>query len=542
LKTFIAALLLVLLPILAFGQVSDNGKPVKVITDLNIVGNVTMYNDTVYNLSGFVYVEAGEVLTIEPGTILKGNPGQGADATALIIARGGQIFADGTPSEPIILTSISDDLDNPNDIPLDNSGRGLWGGVIILGEAVINTTAGVGQIEGIPEDEPRGAYGGTNNDDNSGIFRYCSIRHGGSEIGAANEINGLTMGAVGRGTTISHVEVIFNLDDGFEWFGGTVNADHLIAGFVGDDAFDYDEGWRGAGDHWFSIHATDAGDRGGEHDGGTSPVEGDPYATPLITNATMLGRGADQVGTQRCFEIRDNAGTAYYNSIFADHGTYGIKIENSDAEPTDSRDRLLADHTKFMNNMWYGFGNGNTPADICNGDSFAQSAIFDSGNDLAENPVLVSISRVNNNQLDPRPLNLFNWGSWVDPDGPDGFFPTGAEIDVNWPPFDPPAHDYPGAFDPYLPMDQQWTANWTFLDFGGYFATTGCCRLRGDNNHDGVQDISDLTFMVDYLFGGGPAPYCLDEGDCNTSGGIDISDLTYYVDYMFGGGPVPDPC
>ncbi|MEA1980134.1 MAG: T9SS C-terminal target domain-containing protein, partial [candidate division Zixibacteria bacterium] len=165
-KKTIMTLLLLCLPVMAFGQVSDDGKPVKVITDADVSGSVTFYADTVYNLDGFVYVESGEVLTIEPGTIIKGNPGQGASATALIVARGGQIFANGNAGAPIIFTSINDDLDNPNDIPLTAAGRGLWGGLIILGNSVINTTAGEGQIEGIPETEPRGAYGGSDDNDN----------------------------------------------------------------------------------------------------------------------------------------------------------------------------------------------------------------------------------------------------------------------------------------------------------------------------------------------------------------------------------------
>ncbi|MDF1543832.1 MAG: T9SS C-terminal target domain-containing protein [bacterium] len=538
-------LLLLALAISASAQVSDDGKPVVVVTNADIVGNVTWTAGNVYNLSGFMYVESGEKLTIEPGTIVKGNPGQGANASALIVARGGQIFANGTQALPVIFTSIQDDLDDPSDIPLDANGRGLWGGLIILGNAKINTTTGVGQIEGIPETEPRGAYGGNDDNDNSGVLTYVSIRHGGSEIGAANEINGLTMGAVGRGTTVSHVEVLFNLDDGYEWFGGTVNADHLVTAFCGDDAFDYDEGWRGGVEYSFCIMSTDVGDRGGEHDGGTSPVDGTPYATPLFSNVTYFGRGAVN-GGQRCFEIRDNSGGGWYNSIFYDHGTYGIKVEENLAEPTDSQDRLAAGHIKFMNNLWYEFGDGNSTTAICNGVATTEAAIFGSGNDLAADPGIASVSRIPNGLLDPRPTNLFGagWGGWVDPQGASGFFPAGAEIDVSYPAYNSGPYPYAGAFDPDLPMTSQWTDNWTFLSFAGYLSTApvACCKLRGDNNHSGAIDISDLTFQVDFLFGGGASHPCEDEGDFNASGAIDITDLTDMVDFLFGGGSGPSPC
>ncbi|MGF1669700.1 MAG: T9SS C-terminal target domain-containing protein, partial [Balneolaceae bacterium] len=199
----------------------------------------TLTSDTIWLLDGFVFVEDGAVLFIEPGTVIKGKPGTGAEASALIIARGGKIFAEGSPTQPIIFTAESDNLDG--NLPLDVNG--LWGGVIILGSATLNSEPGTTIIEGIPTTETRGLYGCgdalfpvCDDDDNSGVFRYVSIRYGGSEIGAGNEINGLTMGGVGRGTTIEFVEVFNNFDDGFEWFGGTVNTRYLVAAFAGDDS------------------------------------------------------------------------------------------------------------------------------------------------------------------------------------------------------------------------------------------------------------------------------------------------------------------
>ncbi len=531
-------------------EITDNGKPIKVVTDFDIVADNYWSADTVYNLNGFVFVEDGEMLTIEPGTIVKGNEGSGASASALIVAMGGKICAEGTRNEPIVFTSIIDDIDDPNDIPLADA-RGKWGGLILLGKANLNTTTVTRHIEGIPEEEPRGDYGGTDDNDNSGVVRYVSIRHGGSEIGAANEINGLTMGAVGRGTMISYVEVFYNLDDGYEFFGGTVNCDHLIAAFCGDDSFDYDEGFRGTGQFWFTIQASDAGDRGGEHDGGTSPVDGMPFATPLISNATYCGRGADQTGTQRCFEIRDNAGSAYYNSIFTDHGTYGLKVENEDSEPTDSQDRLAGGQIKFMNNIWYGFGDGNTPTAICNGDAAVEAALFTSGNDFAGDPKMCNLSRIPESSLDPRPTDLAGagWTSWIDPKDPiDGFFPPtvpgypGA-IDVDFADFT--VVDYPGAFDPSVAIEDIWAYGWTaltqysFLGNANGCVSSGCCTGPSVGNVDGSPDdlitMGDLTVLIDHLFISLNPLACITEGnvDMSADGLVTMGDLTVLIDHLF---------
>ncbi len=540
-----------MLPMLAFGQLSDDGKPVVTITDADIVGNVTWTSGNVYQLSGFCFVEDGEVLTIEPGTIIKSEDGQGSDATALVVARGGMLLADGTAELPIIFTSIHDDLDNPNDIPFDPvAGRGLWGGVILLGNAVVGDYEMTNEIEGLPAGDPRAQYGGTDDSDNSGILRYVSIRHGGTELEAANEINGLTMGAVGRGTTISHVEVLFNLDDGFEWFGGCPNTDHLIAAFAGDDCFDYDQGFRGSGQFWFAIQTTTDGDRGGEHDGGTeNNVAAQPFATPLITNVTYFGRGAEN-GGQRCFEIRDNAGTGYFNSIFADHGTYGVNIEVSDGEPTDSWDRLLQGQIVFKNNIWWNFGDGNTALEICNGNTTVTDMLFTSGDNLAANPNIVHIDRSVSGLLDPRPLDLAGtgWTGWVDPADPTYDYnpPPDADgypdaIDILWPTFE--AVDYAGAFDPDVPMPSSWTAGWTALDFYGILSqNASCCHVSGDTNHDGYIDPLDVTYFVNWLWKGGEGLPCVEEGDVDGSDSTDPLDLTYLVNYIWKGGNAPASC
>src|SRR5574341_640345 len=157
-------LALLTFPAMAFAYPSDTGKPVKVITDADIGPLSYWSNDTVWNIQGFCYVETGEVLIIENGTIIKGNEGVGAAATALIVARGGKIYAEGTPCEPIIFTSIVDLVDDPGDLDLDDrtDATSRWGGLIVLGAAKVNTaTPTTNHIEGIPDTETRGHYGGS---------------------------------------------------------------------------------------------------------------------------------------------------------------------------------------------------------------------------------------------------------------------------------------------------------------------------------------------------------------------------------------------
>ncbi|PLX20187.1 MAG: hypothetical protein C0599_09560 [Salinivirgaceae bacterium] len=168
-------------------------------------------------------------------------------------------MAEGTVTHPIIFTSVADEI-TPEDIDagnfvspnLDPTIGGLWGGVIILGKAHISAQNEDDQdvteiqIEGIPTADPNGLYGGDQDDDNSGVFKYVSIRHGGTNIGAGNEINGLTLGGVGSGTTIDNIEIVSNADDGIEWFGGTVNVTNVVSWNVQDDGLDTDQAWAGS--------------------------------------------------------------------------------------------------------------------------------------------------------------------------------------------------------------------------------------------------------------------------------------------------------
>lgn len=268
-----------------------------------ITSNTTWTADNIYELAGKVVVEAGATLTINPGTIVKGRTGTGSLASALVVARGGRLEAEGTADAPIIFTSTLDDIEvgqktGTNLTELDN---GKWGGLIVLGYAPVSAENGddVAQIEGIPADETFGAYGGNDINDDSGIMTYISIRHGGSLIGEGNEINGLTLGGVGKGTEIHHVEVVGNLDDGVECFGGSVDISDVIVLFQGDDGIDFDQNYSGTIDNFLVMHGVDTdealeidGPEGTATDGRFTLSNGTIMTTDGVGSAADLKSGA----------------------------------------------------------------------------------------------------------------------------------------------------------------------------------------------------------------------------------------------------------
>lgn len=304
------------------GNNGDTGNNTVSVTGM-ITENRTWSSDSVYVLNQKVVVDAGATLTIEAGTIIKGSTGSGSLASALIVARGGKINAVGTADAPIIFTSTSDNIEAGQTVGtnLDENARGLWGGLIILGNAPCSLKSNVTetQIEGIPADDSFGAYGGDLATDNSGVLKYVSIRHGGALIGEGNEINGLTLGGVGNGTVIENVEVVANVDDGIEFFGGTVNAKNLLVWAQGDDGLDIDQAYSGTIDNAMVILGA-ASDHALEIDGPEGAAEG----SFTLKNITLVGNTDTSKGEYADYRSKAMGTTS---SVYA----YGFK-ESSDVE------------------------------------------------------------------------------------------------------------------------------------------------------------------------------------------------------------------
>ncbi|MFY0651687.1 MAG: hypothetical protein JXQ96_06620 [Cyclobacteriaceae bacterium] len=303
---------------------TDQDSTEEVVSGL-ISANTTWTSDKVYELAGRVIVESGATLTIEAGTIIKGREGTGSLASALIIARGSKIMAEGTADNPIIFTSILDNIDlgqkmGTNLTKTDNE---RWGGLIILGNAPISAKVGDTEaaIEGIPADENFGLYGGEDAADNSGVLKYVSIRHGGSLIGDGNEINGLTLGGVGSGTEIDNVEVYATLDDGFEFFGGTVNASNLMVYWQGDDGLDIDQNYSGTITNFVVSHGDGVGtDEGLEIDGPENTLKDGKFK---LINGTVISDGV----AGSAADLKSDAQGTLENLVFTGYSSAKLKFE-----------------------------------------------------------------------------------------------------------------------------------------------------------------------------------------------------------------------
>lgn len=340
----------------------------------NVTADKTLTAGNVWTLKGRVSVTDGATLTIEAGTVIKATAGTGADASTLIIARGGKINAQGTASSPIVMTSVSDNIQADGTYPSSGAAlgvgtRGLWGGLLVLGKAPCSFKNDVTelQIEGIPVSDTNGLYGGSNAADNSGTISYLSIRHGGAEIGEGNEINGLTLGGVGSGTTINNVEVIANVDDGIEFFGGTVNASNLLVWGQGDDGIDIDQAYSGTITNAMVV-LTDASDHAFEIDG----PEGSSAGSFTINGATIIGTNDDCSATGVDGEMADyrKGATGATNNIYALNFTEGKDVElDASADATSYTNGTLT----FLNwDIQYPLADDNS---VCAGEAI--NKIFD---------------------------------------------------------------------------------------------------------------------------------------------------------------------
>lgn len=263
----------------ADGSENANGTEIgSGVQEFTFTGKQTLKKGT-YTLKGWVYVADGAELTIPAGTIIKGDKETKA---ALIVEPGGKLIAQGTATEPIVFTSEQ---------AKGSRKPGDWGGVILCGKAKNNQ--GQQQIEG----GPRTKHGGDNDDDNSGVLSYVRIEFAGYPFEKDKEINGLTLGSVGRGTKIDHVQVSYSNDDSFEWFGGTVNCKYLIAYHGWDDDFDTDNGFSGNVQFGLAVRDSRIADtsqsNGFESDNCADGAQVDPYTTATFSNITFIGPKAD---------------------------------------------------------------------------------------------------------------------------------------------------------------------------------------------------------------------------------------------------------
>jgi hypothetical protein len=453
--------ILVLFAILLMsGSVFSQAWDSTTLNNNNITSNITLNASTRYIMKGFVYVKSPATITIPAGTVIYGDK---ATTGTLIIERGGKINASGTSSQPIIFTSrIAPGLRGPGD----------WGGIILLGKATINTVSGsdTAAIEGLPPSVTPAYYGGHDDNDNSGLMRYVRIEFPGINLTgvSGNEINGLTMGGVGRGTTLEYIQVSYSGDDSFEWFGGTVNCKYFIAYKGVDDDFDTDNGFRGKCQFFLGIRDSNiadiSGSNGFESDNNANSPNNfnTPRTQPVFTNVTFIGpkrTSSTPINPNftRCAHIRRNSKLSCYNSIFTAYPV-GVRFDG-----TGVANAFLADSMALKNNIFAGFTTLSDTVSMAgngfNGINFLNTAAFS--------------NRVYTNNTDVMLTN-----------------PYGYENGGNWLPLTgSPALS--GANFTYTPLtDSYFTATTYVGAFGTSNWTTGWAQFNPTNYVIGINQIS----------------------------------------------------
>ncbi|HVS10051.1 MAG TPA: hypothetical protein VMS76_09265 [Planctomycetota bacterium] len=325
-----------------------NAGEILVTSDISV--STTWTANNTYNLQKQIYVLPGATLTIEAGTVVASTTNIGG---SLAVTRGAQIFVLGTQDKPVIMTSKADVATWVGGDPKTGTWREAvneWGNLTVMGNGYIsedatpgnfktpnanNVAAMEGLVAAFPGD-PKVLYGGGNDDDDSGVIKFLSLRYGGKVIGLNNELNGLSLGGIGRGTDIHHVDIMNNVDDGIEVWGGTVNLKYFNIWNIGDDSFDLDQGWRGKAQFGLIVQGYSAsasqgsgvGDNCFETDG-AEDSDYQPVSTATIYNCTVIGQPVDgDHGTA----WRDNARIQYRNCIFMDLGEELVKFDNVDGD------------------------------------------------------------------------------------------------------------------------------------------------------------------------------------------------------------------
>jgi hypothetical protein len=328
---------------------SSAAQAAEILVTADITTSTTWTANNTYNLQDQIYVRNGATLTIQAGTVIASTTNIGG---SLAVTRGAQIFVMGTEENPVIMTSKADVATWTGGDPKTGTWRegvNEWGNLTVMGRGYIseNATPGntptfsntnVGTMEGLTAafpGDPDVLYGGGNDNYDAGTIKYVSLRYGGRVIGLNNELNGLSLGGIGRATDIHHVDIMNNVDDGVEIWGGTVNLKHINIWNIGDDSFDIDQGWRGKAQFVCIVmgYAADAaqgsgvGDNGFELDG-AEDSDWQPVTTATIYNATVIGQPGGDHGTA----WRDNARVQFRNCIFMDLGERLIRNDHQDGD------------------------------------------------------------------------------------------------------------------------------------------------------------------------------------------------------------------
>lgn len=329
----------------------------------SITTNTTWTAGNTYYLKAQIYVKNNATLTIEPGVIIRAD--HTATGAGLFVTKGAKVMAIGTATSPIVFTS---------DNAVGARNKGDWGGVILLGQGSYNINNGVNNIEGIAASADTQFGGGLTPDDNdnSGTLKYVRIEYAGYKYADNQEINGLTFGAVGRGTTIDYVQVSNANDDSFEWFGGAVNCKHLVAFRGLDDDFDTDNGYSGTVQFCLAVRDPNIADNplagstseGFESDNNASGDASTPFTTAVFSNCTMIGPayratltngGTMPTGAyKRAARLRKNTKLKIFNSVFMDY-VEGLHIDNSGSAANGAAEaNAVNGELKFKNNILAG--------------------------------------------------------------------------------------------------------------------------------------------------------------------------------------------
>lgn len=297
-------------------------------------GQHVTLTDGTYKLTGKLIVADGGKLTIKAGVKIEATAlSSDNDFNAvryIAVGQGGQIFVEGTSTNPVVMTA-------EDQVP------GAWGGLVICGKAPINKgTSATAEVSEL-------TYGGTDVNDNSGSVKYLRIEYSGYAYNADKEFNGLSMFGVGKGTTIEYVQIHDGSDDGFEWFGGTVDSRYLVvtnfANEVGDDLFDWTEGWNGTGEYWYGIRTND-GNRGIEADNNSNNHLATPISNPTINNLTLIGNNGGS--ENHAIKLRVGTKAQFDNLVLKNWGT-GFDIQHDEGVGYVASGELKATRVKFEN-------------------------------------------------------------------------------------------------------------------------------------------------------------------------------------------------